>query len=134
MGDASAAHRAFAATRGFLGGLAAVAGGGDAAVAAHATKRLLACPRTKALEEKWNLPVYFELVRGDLVKRVDDAFAAATSDDAYVLIGSSDALAAPSDLAEGLIGAVARCWAPDVVPRPGVDVSSSRRREAPVWT
>ena len=96
LGDADAAHRAVAATDSFREGLAAIAG-----------RRATATPRgtrgagprghakTAELEQRWNLPVYVELVRADLIQAVDGA------------------LASEEDAAPALIGAVERCWAGD---------------------
>ncbi|KAH8046670.1 hypothetical protein JL722_13564 [Aureococcus anophagefferens] len=65
----------------FADDLAALAASGDRALARRVRRRLKAHPATATLEERWNLPVYFELVRGDLVRDLDDALAAT-----YVLV------------------------------------------------
>lgn len=95
LGDADAAHRTVAATDTFREGLAAIAGQGDRDAAAHARRRLRGHARTGDLEARWNLPVYVELVRADLVQAVDRA------------------LTSEEDAALALIGAVERCGAGD---------------------
>ncbi|KAH8045669.1 hypothetical protein JL720_16602 [Aureococcus anophagefferens] len=70
-----------AASAKFADDLAALAASGDRALARRVRRRLKAHPATATLEERWNLPVYFELVRGDLVRDLDDALAAT-----YVLV------------------------------------------------
>ena len=66
VGDADAAHRAVAATDSFREGLAAIAGKGDRDAERHARRRLRGHAKTAELEQRWNLPVYVELVRADL--------------------------------------------------------------------
>ena len=95
LGDADAAHRAVAATDSFREGLAAIAGRGDRDAERHARRRLRGHAKTAELEQRWNLPVYVELVRADLIQAVDGA------------------LASEEDAAPALIGAVERCWAGD---------------------
>ena len=95
LGDADAAHRAVAATDSFREGLAAIAGKGDRDAERHARRRLRGHAQTAELEQRWNLPVYVELVRADLIQAVDGA------------------LASEEDAAPALIGAVERCWAGD---------------------
>ena len=93
--SADAAHRAVAATDSFREGLAAIAGRGDRDAERHARRRLRGHAKTAELEQRWNLPVYVELVRADLIQAVDGA------------LGSEE------DAAPALIGAVERCWAGD---------------------
>ena len=54
-------------------GLAAIAGRGDRDAERHARRRLRGHAKTAELEQRWNLPVYVELVRADLIQAVDGA-------------------------------------------------------------
>ena len=114
LGNAATAHRTYAASAKFADDLAALAASGDRALARRVRRRLRAHPATATLEERWNLPVYFELVRGDLVRDLDDALAAT-----YVLVdGPRRGPPEVSDRVASALGVVARTWAPDVVLAP----------------
>ena len=136
LGIAATARRSFAATHDFLQSLGDAAGGGDRARAARVARRLRAHPLTRALEAKWNLPVYFELVRGRLVADLDRAAAAAAAaDDAattaegFVVVdpppggapAGAAAAAGRSPFFDAAAAAIAACHAPDVLLRPVAD-------------
>ncbi|KAK7241920.1 component of oligomeric golgi complex [Aureococcus anophagefferens] len=109
--------RVCAASAKFADDLAALAASGDRALARRVRRRLKAHPATATLEERWNLPVYFELVRGDLVRDLDDALAAT-----YVLVdGPRRGPPEVSDRVASALGVVARTWAPDAVLAPSGD-------------
>ena len=100
---------------------AAVAAAGDVALKRKVARRLLAHPKTAKLEERWNLPVYFELVRGDLVSRLDAALEA-PPDDGYVVVkAQTSKRGEPSDAFADILLVLEKTWSGDVVLKPVAD-------------
>mmetsp|Transcript_19954 Transcript_19954/g.70961 ORF Transcript_19954/g.70961 Transcript_19954/m.70961 type:complete len:435 (+) Transcript_19954:1315-2619(+) len=106
LGIAATAHSSYSATLRFLDGLAAIAADGDSARTKSLSRRLRGSDEMKALETRWNLPVYFELVRADMRRRLEAAHLQALTSTMY-----------HAALQEAL-RCVEACWSAGVVLQP----------------
>ncbi|KAJ8604807.1 hypothetical protein CTAYLR_000999 [Chrysophaeum taylorii] len=112
LGIAATAHRCYSATFRFLEDLSRVATGETSATsarAAYVSRRLRAHPATRRLEANWNLPVYFELVKVDVVARLDAVLFPEKDD--LVVVGGGEV--SPSPFVRELLSCVDHIWEPD---------------------
>lgn len=122
LGIAATIHKSYQATFRFLEDLARLATASPSTEASpsasdsssYVSRRLRAHPATRELERRWDLGVYFELVKVDLVSKLDAALFQ-HADDFVLVQRSEDGVAAakkpsPSAFVDELLRAVDRLW------------------------
>lgn len=108
LGIAGVAHRSYQATFRFIQDLARLAAVDDL-TASYVSKRLRAHPATGDLERRWDLRVYFELVKVEVVAGLD---ALLFPEPDFVVVEDAKP-AKPSPFVDLLVKSARRVWEPE---------------------